>query len=159
GKGTERVELCLHRAAEAGAALAYVDMVGGQDELVFDGGSIVVDRAGAVIARGPQFEQALVGTDLDLPSAHPALGAGDTPVYAGDGTTMTIRRVTLAPADAGVSSAGTEPVERRALWPRLDDLAEVYGALVLGTRDYVVKNGFSSVILALSGGIDSALTA
>jgi NAD+ synthase (glutamine-hydrolysing) len=170
GKGTERVELCLHRAAEAGAALAYVNMVGGQDELVFDGDSIVVDSAGAVIARGPQFEQALVVVDLDLPPADLSVGDGDTPVDAGDGTTMTIRRVTL-PA---VTSSGpvettdverdepvepAEPAEIRALWPRLDDLAEVYGALVLGTRDYVQKNRFSSVILALSGGIDSALTA
>jgi len=170
GKGTERVELCLHRAADAGAALAYVNMVGGQDELVFDGDSIVVDSAGAVIARGPQFEQALVVVDLDLPPADLSVGDGDTPVDAGDGTTMTIRRVTL-PA---VTSSGpvettdverdepaepAEPAEIRALWPRLDDLAEVYGALVLGTRDYVQKNRFSSVILALSGGIDSALTA
>ena len=69
GKGTERVELCLQRSAEAGAALAYVNMVGGQDELVFDGDSIVVDSAGAVIARGPQFEQALVVVDLILPPA------------------------------------------------------------------------------------------
>ena len=68
GKGTERVELCLKRAAEAGAALAYVNMVGGQDELVFDGDSIVVDSAGAVIARGPQFEEALVVVDLELPA-------------------------------------------------------------------------------------------
>jgi NAD+ synthase (glutamine-hydrolysing) len=164
GKGTERVELCLQRSAEAGAALAYVNMVGGQDELVFDGDSIVVDSAGAVIARGPQFEQALVVVDLILPPADLTAGDGDTPVDAGDGTTMTIRRVTLRPAEAPATGAveATEPVdavEVRALWPRLDDLAEVYGALVLGVRDYIVKNGFSSVILALSGGIDSALTA
>ncbi len=163
GKGTERVELCLRRAAEAGAALAYVNMVAGQDELVFDGDSIVVDSAGAVIARGPQFTEALVVVDLELPAADLSVPDGDTPVDAGDGTTMTIRRVTLPPAPAGPAAGEpvepVEPVEVRALWPRLDDLAEVYGALVLGTRDYVTKNGFSSVILALSGGIDSALTA
>jgi len=160
GKGTERVELCLHRAAEAGAALAYVNMVGGQDELVFDGDSIVVDCAGAVIARGPQFEQALVVVDLELPAADLTAGDGDTPVDAGDGTTMTIRRVTLS-VDAGSAAPSTvgPAADIRALWPRLGDLAEVYGALVLGVRDYVVKNGFSSVIVALSGGIDSALTA
>ncbi|HET7013103.1 MAG TPA: NAD+ synthase [Streptosporangiaceae bacterium] len=162
GKGTERVELCLHRASEAGAALAYVNMVGGQDELVFDGDSIVVDSAGAVIARGPQFEQALVVVDLEVPAADLSVGDGDTPADAGDGTTMTIRRVTLpavTPSGPVQAPEPHEPVEVRALWPRLDDLAEVYGALVLGTRDYVRKNGFSSVILALSGGIDSALTA
>jgi NAD+ synthase (glutamine-hydrolysing) len=164
GKGTERVELCLRRGAEAGAALAYVNMVGGQDELVFDGDSIVVDAAGAVVARGPQFAEALVVVDLDLPPANLGLADGDTTADACDGTTMTIRRLTLpaaaAPAGlAGVPSGAACEVEVRALWPRLDDVAEVYGALVLGVRDYVRKNGFSSVILALSGGIDSALTA
>jgi NAD+ synthase (glutamine-hydrolysing) len=166
GKGTERVELCLRRGAEAGAALAYVNMVGGQDELVFDGDSIVVDSAGAVTARGPQFAEALVVVDLDLPAADLDLADGDTTADAYDGTTMTIRRLTLpasAPAGlaglAGLPSGAAAEVQVRALWPRLDDLAEVYGALVLGVRDYVRKNGFSSVILALSGGIDSALTA
>jgi NAD+ synthase (glutamine-hydrolysing) len=161
GKGTERVELCLHRAAEAGAALAYVNMVGGQDELVFDGDSIVVDAAGAVVARGPQFEEALIVVDLELPAADPAAADGDTTADAHDGTVMTIRRVTLPPVPMPSIPAGGSPedAEPRALWPRLDDLAEVYAALVLGVRDYVRKNGFESVILALSGGIDSALTA
>jgi NAD+ synthase (glutamine-hydrolysing) len=154
GKGTERVELCLRRGAEAGAALAYVNLVGGQDELVFDGDSIVVDAAGAVMARGPQFEEALVVVDLELPAADLSVSDGDTPADARDGTTITIRRHTL-PAARRLAAVS----ESRALWPRLGDLAEVYGALVLGTRDYVTKNGFKSAILALSGGIDSALTA
>ena len=160
GKGTERVELCLRRADEAGAALAYVNLVGGQDELVFDGDSIVVDAAGAVMGRGPQFEQALVVVDLKLPAADPAVSDGDTQADACDGSQMTIRRVTLAPR--GTASApvlASAAVEVRALWPRLDEFAEVYGALVLGLRDYIRKNGFKSVIVALSGGIDSALTA
>jgi NAD+ synthase (glutamine-hydrolysing) len=157
GKGTERVELCLHRAAEAGTALAYVNMVGGQDELVFDGDSIVVDEAGAVVARGPQFEEALIVVDLDLSAADPSAADGDTTADAHDGTVMTIRRMTLPPMPVPDILAGQ--AEPRALWPRLDDLAEVYAALVLGVRDYVRKNGFESVILALSGGIDSALTA
>jgi NAD+ synthase (glutamine-hydrolysing) len=161
GKGTERVELCLHRAAEAGAALAYVNMVGGQDELVFDGDSIVVDAAGAVVARGPQFDEALIVADLALPAADTAAADGDTAADARDGSVMTIRRVTLPPVPLpDTPTGGTNPdAEPRALWPRLDDLAEVYAALVLGVRDYVRKNGFESVILALSGGIDSALTA
>jgi NAD+ synthase (glutamine-hydrolysing) len=161
GKGTERVELCLHRAAEAGAALAYVNMVGGQDELVFDGDSIVVDTEGAVVARGPQFEEALIVVDLELPAADPAAPDGDATADARDGSVMTIRRVSLRPAllpDTSASEAGQDS-EPRALWPRRSDQAEVYSALVLGLRDYVRKNGFESVILALSGGIDSALTA
>ncbi len=101
GKGTERVELCLHRAAEAGAALAYVNLVGGQDELVFDGDSIVVDTAGAVVARGPQFEEALVVTDLELPAADPETSDGDAAADAGDGTIMIIRRVTLTGGEGG----------------------------------------------------------
>ena len=156
GKGTERVELCLHRAAEAGAALAYVNMVGGQDELVFDGDSIVVDATGAVVARGPQFDETLITVDLDLPAADPAIPDGDTTADAHDGTTMTIRRVTLPPPP---EPARASLQATTALAPRLDDLCEVYRALVLGVRDYVRKNGFASVILALSGGIDSALTA
>ncbi len=157
GKGTERVELCLRRGSEAGAALAYVNLVGGQDELVFDGDSIVVDSAGALVARGPQFEEALIVADLQLPAANSQVTDGDCAADAHDGTTMTIRRLTLPPAAAG--GAMRQGAGVRALWPRLDDLAEVYGALVLGVRDYVAKNGFRSVILALSGGIDSALTA
>ncbi len=155
GKADARLELCRRRAAEAGAPLAYVNMVGGQDELVFDGDSIIVDAAGAVLARGPQFEEALIVTDVEVRRALDVT-LGDTPADARDGTTMTIRRLELAgrPADVAQPAAGAGPV-----WPRLSGLAEVYAALVTGVRDYVSKNGFGSVILALSGGIDSALTA
>jgi NAD+ synthase (glutamine-hydrolysing) len=156
GKDDTRLELCQRRAREAGATLAYVNMVGGQDELVFDGDSIIVDAAGQLLARGPQFEQALVVADLDLPEATPSPCPADTPVDARDGSMITIRRLEL-PGLPGPAAA--EAPAPRATWPRLPDLAEVYAALVTGTRDYVTKNGFGSVILALSGGIDSALTA
>jgi NAD+ synthase (glutamine-hydrolysing) len=158
GKDEARLELCARRAREAGATLAYVNMMGGQDELVFDGDSIIVDATGQLLARGPQFEETLLIADLELPSADPAVPPGETPADAHDGTTITIRRVTLPalpppppPADSG-AAAGT-------IWPRLSDAAEIYAALVTGVRDYVRKNGFGSVILGLSGGIDSALTA
>jgi NAD+ synthase (glutamine-hydrolysing) len=155
GKDDTRLELCQRRAREAGAALAYVNMIGGQDELVFDGDSIIVAADGTLLARGPQFEEALVVCDLALPAADPAVGPGDTPADAQDGTTMTIRRVTLPGEPAGpASEEAPDPV-----WPRLGDLEEIYSALVTGVRDYVGKNGFRSVILGLSGGIDSALTA
>jgi NAD+ synthase (glutamine-hydrolysing) len=202
GKDGARLELCVNRAAEAGATLAYVNMMGGQDELVFDGDSLIVTPDGELLARGPQFSEALVVADLDLPAADPAVAPGDAPADARDGTRMTIRRVALPPLPAppgqqgqgpvteerGLEPAGvpagpplgltlrppgpvTEEPGRRAagvpggrppgltLWPRLSPLAEVYAALVTGVRDYVAKNGFGSVILALSGGIDSALTA
>jgi NAD+ synthase (glutamine-hydrolysing) len=155
-KDDVRLELCQRRAREAGTVLAYANLVGGQDELVFDGDSIIVSPDGELLARGPQFEEALVLADLDLPAADPGLPAGEQRANAGDGTTMTIERIELAPLPAPEPDA---PLAVPMIWPRLDDLAEVYGALVLGTRDYVRKNGFGSVILALSGGIDSALTA
>jgi NAD+ synthase (glutamine-hydrolysing) len=154
GKDDVRLELCVRRAREAGAALAYANMVGGQDELVFDGDSILVSADGTLHARGPQFEEALVVADLELPAAPSGIVPGDEPVDADDGTTITIRRVALPSAET------EEPTEAgKAFWPRLSDVAEVYAALVTGVRDYVRKNGFRSAILALSGGIDSALTA
>jgi NAD+ synthase (glutamine-hydrolysing) len=171
GKDDVRLDLCVRRAREAGAALAYANMIGGQDELIFDGDSILVAADGALLARGPQFEEALVVADLDLPAA-PEPPAADQPVDAGDGTVITIKRVTLPLSgpvavtmemEEAADAEGVPEVERPEgaglFWPRLSDPAEVYGALVLGVRDYVRKNGFRSVILALSGGIDSALTA
>ena len=178
GKDDTRLELCQRRAREAGATLAYVNMIGGQDELVFDGDSIIVDASGRLLARGPQFTEALILADLELPVADQARCPGETPADARDGTIITIQRLALADPDglagaapvrpaadgaaAGGAAAGGLPVGGPAAglsWPRLSDLAEVYAALVTGTRDYISKNGFRSVILALSGGIDSALTA
>jgi NAD+ synthase (glutamine-hydrolysing) len=126
-------------------------MVGGQDELVFDGDSIVVAPDGTVLARGAQFEPGLLVVDLDLPEAtrHDA-----GPMDARDGTTMTVERVTVSPEP--LPAYPPLPAE---VVPRLDDLAEIYAAVATGTRDYVRKNRFRSVIVGLSGGIDSALVA
>ncbi len=157
GKDDVRLDLVVRRAREAGSALAYANMVGGQDELVFDGDSILVTADGTLAARGPQFAEALVVADLDLPAAPPGEVPGDQPVDAQDGTVITIKRVTLP--DAGPAAADRTPDADGPFWPRLPDPAEVYAALVTGVRDYVKKNGFRSAILALSGGIDSALTA
>ncbi|MCO6005619.1 NAD+ synthase [Actinoallomurus purpureus] len=153
-KDDVRLELCARRAREAGCALAYVNLVGGQDELVFDGDSVIVTGDGELIARGPQFEEDLLVADLDLPAAPPEFTPGETPADGHDGTTFTIERVLL-------SSDPVEPYspEKPPCAEPLGDLGEVYGALVLGVRDYVRKNGFRSVILGLSGGIDSALVA
>ncbi|MFG1689366.1 NAD+ synthase [Nonomuraea sp. NPDC049269] len=151
-KDDVRLELCARRAREAGCALVYVNQVGGQDELVFDGDSIVVDAAGELVARAGQFREELLVVDLDLPVSTAETGA--FPHDVGDGSTITVDRLVLS----------SEPVEPREPLPapvaeRLDLHAEVYAALVLAVRDYVAKNGFQSVILGLSGGIDSALTA
>jgi NAD+ synthase (glutamine-hydrolysing) len=155
-KDDTRLELCQRRAVEAGAVLAYANLVGGQDELVFDGDSIIVGPRGELLARGPQFEEALVIADLELPAATADPGPERQQADAGDGTLMTIERVELAPLPGPAAGA---PLAAPMIWPRLSDPAEIYGALVLGLRDYVRKNGFGSVILGLSGGIDSALTA
>ena len=152
GKAHTRDELSARRAREAGAPLAYVNMVGGQDELVFDGGSLVVDADGDLIARAGQFDEELLVVDLDLDEA-----SNDEPpasVDADDGTKMTVRRITLESAARPDRELLDPP-----LADRLEDAAELYAACVLGTRDYVRKNGFRSVVLGLSGGIDSALVA
>ena len=150
-KDDVRGALVQRRAVEAGATIAYVNLVGGQDELVYDGDSLVVDSTGAILARAPMWEQGLMAVDLGIPSAAGDL-TGD--VDAGDGTVMHVDRHVLVadalpsytPLTAGVAA-------------RLEDEAEVWGALVTATRDYVDKNGFKSVVLGLSGGIDSAVVA
>ncbi|TAK69189.1 MAG: NAD+ synthase [Actinomycetota bacterium] len=142
-KDDVRLQLCTDRAAEAGCTLAYLNMVGGQDELVFDGDSIVVSPAGDLLARGPQFAEHLLVVDLDLPAA-------TAPRRLPDG------------GDILVLPDHPTPDRPRQIPPRAEPLAEpadVYAALVLGLRDYVRKNGFRSVVLGLSGGIDSALVA
>ena len=126
-------------------------MVGGQDELVFDGDSFVVTAEGQPLARAPRFEEGLVVVDLALPGATDnRIGSVDVR----DGSLMHINRIDLR----------TPPLPRYdalpgGLAPALSPEAEVYGALVAATRDYVRKNGFTSVVLGLSGGIDSALVA
>ncbi|MFC6085472.1 NAD+ synthase [Sphaerisporangium aureirubrum] len=153
-KDDVRLALCASRAREAGCALAYANQVGGQDELIFDGDSIVVGADGELVARAAQFREELLVADLELPAADPSAGPGSFPVDAGDGTTITVERLVLS----GDPLPAYEP-EPPVVAPRLDDLEEVYSALVLGVRDYFTKNGFRSVVLGLSGGIDSALTA
>jgi len=138
-KDDVRLALARRRSAEAGCSLAYVNMVGAQDELVFDGDSLVVAPDGSLLARAPQFSEGLLCLDLDLPGHD-------------DG----------APAPAYDDGNGPLPPYvplRAGLADRLSDEAEVYQASVTGLRDYVRKNGFASVVLGLSGGIDSALVA
>lgn len=147
-KDDQRLELVRKRAQEAGCTTAYLAMIGGQDELVFDGDSIVVDKDGEVIARAPQFAEGCVVLDLELPAA------GEAPSGVVDDG-LRIEHVTV--------SADPLPAYEAELTggyaERLDDDEEVYSALVVGLRAYAAKNGFSSVLIGLSGGIDSALTA
>jgi NAD+ synthase (glutamine-hydrolysing) len=152
-KDGERLELVRRRAVEAGCTLAYVNMVGGQDELVFDGDSVVVDASGEVLARAPQFEDGCLLLDLDLPQATAETAPASGTRFVADG--LEVRRTVLSaeplPASADPVTAGQAP--------RLGEEESVYGALVTGLRAYVRKNGFASVLVGLSGGIDSALVA
>ncbi|MGW2027328.1 NAD+ synthase [Streptomyces decoyicus] len=148
-KDDTRLELVRRRAQEAGCTTAYLAMIGGQDELVFDGDSIVVDKDGSVIARAPQFAEGCVLVDLDLPAASPVPPSG----VVDDG--LRVDHLTLTPDP--LPPYPPEPLGGVA--ERLTDLEEIYTALVVGLRAYVAKNGFRSVVLGLSGGIDSALVA
>ncbi|MFI0417083.1 NAD+ synthase [Spongiactinospora sp. 9N601] len=153
-KDDVRLELVARRAREAGCALAYVNQVGGQDELIFDGDSVIVGPDGEPVARAARFVEELLVADLEVPAAGQDAPRGPSAYDAHDGTAITVERTTLGE----VRPCPAPPAPPR-LADRLDDRAEVYSALVLGVRDYVAKNGFRSVILGLSGGIDSALTA
>ncbi|GDX23073.1 NAD+ synthase [Actinomycetes bacterium] len=135
-KDDQRFELASRRAREVGAPLVYVNMVGGQDDLVFDGDSIVVDANGKLLARSPQFVEGLMLVDIDarIGSATPDILISDIPI----------------PKYEKLKVGKVDP---------LDTYGEIWEALVLGLKDYVTKNGFKSVALGLSGGIDSALVA
>ncbi|MFC6062224.1 NAD+ synthase [Streptomyces ochraceiscleroticus] len=148
-KDDTRLELVRKRAQEAGCTTAYLAMTGGQDDLVFDGDSIVVDAAGDVLTRAPQFTEQCLLLDLELPAAAPEPPSG----VVDDG--LRVDHVTL-------SEGPLAPYDRLPLpapAPRLDASEEIYGALVMGLRAYITKNNFRSVVIGLSGGIDSALVA
>ena len=154
-KGAQRERMLIQRARDNLAYVVFCNLVGGQDELVFDGYSLVVDQDGELVARGPQFEEELIICDLD-PSTAQRVRLRDTRHRPAART----RRLSV-PALAAIET----PVRHDAVevgGPRakpLDPDAEVYKALTVGVRDYVDKNGFQRVVLGLSGGIDSALTA
>ncbi|MER7332087.1 MULTISPECIES: NAD+ synthase [unclassified Micromonospora] len=145
-----RLPLVRRRAAEAGATIAYVNMVGGQDELVFEGDSMIVTADGTLLTRAPQFVEHLLVHDVELP---PAGESTDAEQALADGMRVVRAAVDAVPPPAGgpVATGGT-------IAPVADE-AEVWQALVLGLRDYVNKNRFPSVVLGLSGGIDSAVVA
>ncbi|MEU3320567.1 NAD+ synthase [Streptomyces sp. NPDC006785] len=148
-KDDTRLELVRKRAQEASCTTAYLAMIGGQDELVFDGDSIVVDKEGEVVARAPQFSEGSVILDLELPAA-----AADAPSGVVDDG-LRIDHVVLS----GEPVPAYEPERAGGYAERLEDEEEIYSALVVGLRAYAAKNGFSSVLIGLSGGIDSALCA
>lgn len=154
GKSRLREQMLATRARENGVIVSYTNMVGGQDELVFDGNSLVLDQAGEVIILGKAFEEDLLVTDLNIVAAARARLAHGRKKLAGR-SRVSVERVVVSGALHGVRRARLVPVSAVPL----DPLEEVYRALVLGVQDYVGKNGFKQVVIGLSGGIDSALTA
>ncbi|MEV5543428.1 NAD+ synthase [Saccharopolyspora shandongensis] len=154
-KDDVRTPLVVRRAAEAGAPMAYVNLVGAQDELVFDGDSMVATPDGEILARAPQFAEHLTLLDLELTAG----GHTSTTVPAEPGPmrmpAFDVQRIVLQPEPL----APYEPVPALPPAERLDDVGEVWSALVTGLRDYVHKNGFRSVTFGFSGGIDSAVVA
>ena len=155
GKGVEREEMLATRARDNACWIAFVNLVGGQDELVFDGHSLVFDEQGSVVARAPAFEEALMVVDVD-PSTTIARRLRDARRRA-------LARAQTATADPPVIDvaprAGDRPPAALPIAPVLDELEQMRQAIELGLRDYAAKNGFGDVVLGISGGIDSAVTA
>ncbi len=154
-----RQEMLQTRARDYAVAVAYNNLVGGQDELVFDGLSVIVDAAGGVVARGPAFEEALVIADLDIEAIRGIRRYNPTrtsDALHGEGLNAPVFTLSReAPPDA----ESRRPLAGARVMEPPPDVEEVYRALVLGTRDYVRKNGLRTVVLGLSGGIDSSLVA
>ena len=148
----QREHMLSTRAVDAGCAIVSVNQVGGQDELVFDGASLVIDQAGEVVARSPQFREDLLVADLELPPPFRSR------LLDPRGRPAVDPRPTLQVTDVPEDVSSRPPVVAPVA-PLLEPLEEVYQALVLGTRDYVTKNGFTDVVVGLSGGIDSSLVA
>ena len=160
GKGTFRETMLATRAADNGVIVVYLNMVGGQDELVFDGGSMVFNEQGTLIARAKEFAEDMLIVDLDTASVFRSrlhdprrrqerlqVNSADVPVIP-----VTTNPVSLSKNEVVLGAP-------QRIEPKMERLQEIYAALVLGTGDYVRKTGFKQVVIALSGGIDSALTA
>ena len=154
GKSRVREQMLATRARENGVLLTYTNTVGGQDDLVFDGNSVILDHQGEVIARGKGFEEDMIVADLNMEAVARARRTGRKKLLP--------RRIASI---VDVHSVSLPPIQkaRARVVPDvaavLDPLEEVYRALTLGVRDYVGKNGFTRVVIGLSGGVDSALTA
>jgi NAD+ synthase (glutamine-hydrolysing) len=184
GKGREREQMLAQRARDNVAAVVFCNLVGGQDELIFDGHSVAIDQDGEIVARAPQFEEAFTVCTLDLGAVSTRRlqdarhrDAVCAERVRGASPVATIARVAARPVREPVAGGGdglSRGVQRSCdpergsprggdmggpITPLVDELEEIYAALVLGVRDYVEKNGFAHVVFGLSGGIDSALVA
>ena len=158
GKGLFRERMLATRASDNVAIVVYCNLVGGQDELIFDGNSLIINEKGELIARGKQFEEDFVVTDLDVESVfrsqlHDPRRRKETPWVR-----EKLEEATKIEVSREYPAIARPPLPPRRI-ERLDEIAEIFQALVLGTRDYVRKNGFEKVVIGLSGGVDSSLVA
>jgi len=158
GKGLFRERMLATRASDSVAVVVHNNLVGGQDELVFDGNSLIINEKGELIARGKQFEEDFVVADLDVESVfrsqlHDPRRRKETPWVR-----EKLEEATKIEVSREYPAIARPPLPPRRV-SRLDELAEIYQALVLGIRDYVRKNGFEKVVIGLSGGVDSSLVA
>jgi NAD+ synthase (glutamine-hydrolysing) len=158
GKGESRAKMIAARASDNVAIFAYTNLVGGQDELVFDGHSLLFDEHGNLIARGKQFEEDLIVADINVDSVfrarlHDPRWQEEKPLLEETRWHRTRTIISQTPA-----TTPKPPLKPQKVTP-LSMVAEVYQALVLGTRDYIRKNGFEKAVIGLSGGVDSALVA
>ena len=144
-KGKARRQMIIKRAKSYKCPIAYANLVGGQDELVFDGQSLIVDAKGRIIVQGNSFEEEIIFTDVTLPKTRTKKAAP--------------KAIRSYRAPASLSKVKIKKTLPTHTYREKSQEEEVYSALVLGTRDYICKNGFSKVVLGLSGGIDSSLTA
>ena len=155
GKGAIRERMLSQRARENGVIVSYTNMVGGQDEIVFDGNSLLVDRRGRIMARAKSFEEDLLIADLEFESSTLRRRAQKSQVSSRLVSRYSLKKV--------VGNRALKPKEKKSIQSeiisKIDPFEEVYRALVTGVRDYVRKNNFSRVVIGISGGVDSALTA
>jgi len=154
GKMSFREQLIQGRAGECGAAIAYVNLIGGQDELVFDGGSLIVDSSGKTVARAGRFSEEMIVADIEIRSSKKRMTAGrkktiDSLLKEGE----FIEDVKIPSQNIQLKKKAS----RKRMARKMSTSEEVYSALLLGTGDYVLKNGFTEVLIGMSGGIDSAL--
>jgi NAD+ synthase (glutamine-hydrolysing) len=158
GKGDYRERMLATRASDNVAIVAHNNLVGGQDELVFDGNSLIINEKGELVARGKQFEEDLVVADLDVESVFRSQLHDPRRRKEAQWVRKELEQATKIEVPSEPKIVTKPPLLPRQV-EKLDKLAEIYQALVLGTRDYVHKNGFKKVLIGLSGGIDSTLVA
>lgn len=155
GKSRFREQMLVTRARENGVIVTYTNTVGGQDELIFDGNSVILDQTGEVIARGAAFQEDLIVADLNVEAvARGRMAHGRKRILSGK-VAAVIDRISIKVSTAKMKRTRVVPT----LAAPLGEIEEVYQALVLGVKDYVRKNGFKRAVIGLSGGVDSALTA